>query len=137
MQLISKFNKGFTFLLCVIDVFSKYAWIVPLKDRKGISIVNTFQKILKESDRRPNKIWVDKVSEFYNNSFKEWLGDNGIEMYSTNNEGKSVVAERFMRTLKNKIHKYMTSISKNVYIDKLYDIIDEYNNTHHRSIETS
>ena len=92
---------------------------------------------MKESDRRPNKIWVDKVSEFYNNSFKEWLGDNGIEMYSTNNEGKSVVAERFMRTLKNKIHKYMTSISKNVYIDKLYDIIDEYNNTHHRSIETS
>ena len=92
---------------------------------------------MKESDRRPNKIWVDKVSEFYNNSFKEWLGDDGIEMYSTNNEGKSVVAERFMRTLKNKIHKYMTSISKNVYIDKLYDIIDEYNNTHHRSIETS
>ena len=92
---------------------------------------------MKESDRRPNKIWVDKVSEFYNNSFKEWLGDNGIEMYSTNNEGKSVVAERFMRTLKNKIHKYMTSISKNVYSDKLYDIIDEYNNTHHRSIETS
>ena len=92
---------------------------------------------MKESDRRPNKIWVDKVGEFYNNSFKEWLGDNGIEMYSTNNEGKSVVAERFMRTLKNKIHKYMTSISKNVYIDKLYDIIDEYNNTHHRSIETS
>ena len=92
---------------------------------------------MKESDRRPNKIWVDKVSEFYNNSFKEWLGDNGIEMYSTNNEGKSVVAERFMRTLKNKIHKYMTSISKNLYIDKLYDIIDEYNNAHHRSIETS
>ena len=78
-----------------------------------------------------------RQSEFYNNSFKKWLGDNGIEMYSTNNEGNSVVAERFMRTLKNKIHKYMTSISKNVYIDKLYDIIDEYNNTHHRSIETS
>ena len=77
VQLISKFNKGFTFLLCVIDVFSKYAWIVPLKDRKGISIVNTFQKILKESDRseakskrrRPNKIWIDKGSEFYNTSF--------------------------------------------------------------------
>ena len=78
-----------------------------------------------------------RQSEFYNNSFKKWLGDNGIEMYSTNNEGKSVVAERFMRTVKNKIHKCMTSISKNVYIDKLYDIIDEYNNTHHRSIEAS
>ena len=70
MQLISKFNKGFRFLLCVIDIFSKYAWVVPLKDKKGISIVNAFQKILKESDRKPNKIWVDKGSEFYNNSFK-------------------------------------------------------------------
>ena len=75
MQLISKFNKGFRFLLCVIDIFSKYAWVVPLKDKKGISIVNAFQKILKESERKPNKIWVDKGSEFYNNSFKKWLKD--------------------------------------------------------------
>ena len=69
MQLISKFNKGFRFLLCVIDIFSKYAWVVPLKDKKGISIVNAFQKILDDSNRKPNKIWVDKESEFYNNSF--------------------------------------------------------------------
>ena len=69
MQLISKFNKGFRFLLCVIDIFSKYAWVVPLKDKKGISIVNAFQKILDKSGRKPNKIWVDKGSEFYNNSF--------------------------------------------------------------------
>ena len=71
MQLISKFNKGFSFLLCVIDIFSKYAWLFPLKDKKVISIVNAFQKILKEFDRKPNKIWVDKRSEFYNNSFKK------------------------------------------------------------------
>ena len=64
MQLISKFNKGCRFLLCVIDIFSKYAWVIPLKDKKGVSIVNAFQKILKESDRRPNKKWVDKGSEF-------------------------------------------------------------------------
>ena len=135
MQLISKFNKGFRFLLCVIDIFSKYAWVVPLKDKKGISIVNAFQKILKESDRKPNKIWVDKGSEFYNISFKKWLKDNGIEMYSIHNEGKSVVAERFIRTLKTKIYKYMTSVSKNVYIDKLDDIVNEYNKTHHRKIK--
>ena len=73
MQLISKFNKGFGFLSCFIDIFSKYAWVVPLKDKKGISIVNAFQKILKESDRKPNNIWVDKGSEFYNNSFKKWF----------------------------------------------------------------
>ena len=69
MQLISKFNKGFRFLLCVIDIFSKYTWIVPLKHQKGISTVNAFQSILKDSNRKPNKIWVDKESEFYNNSF--------------------------------------------------------------------
>ena len=73
MQLLSKYNKGYKFLLCVIDIFSKYAWVIPLKDKKGISIVNAFQIILKESKRKPNKIWVDKGSEFYNNSFKKWL----------------------------------------------------------------
>ena len=71
MQLISKFNKGFRFLLCVIDIFSKYAWVVHLKDKKGISITNACQKMLNKSERKPNKIWVDKGSEFYNNSFKK------------------------------------------------------------------
>ena len=71
MQLISKFNKGFRFLLYAIDILSKYAWVVPLKDKKGVSIVNAFQKILDCSNRKPNKIWVDKGSEFYNNSFKK------------------------------------------------------------------
>ena len=70
MQLISTFNKGFRFLLCVTDIFSKYAWVVPLKDKKGVSIVDAFQKIPDDSDRKPNKIWVDKGSKFYNNSFK-------------------------------------------------------------------
>ena len=79
MQLISNFNKEFRFLLCVIDIFSKYAWVVPLKDKKRISIVNAFQKILDKSGLKPNRIWVDKGSEFYNNSFKKWLKDNDIE----------------------------------------------------------
>ena len=69
IQLISKFNKGFRFSLCVIDIYIKYAWVIPLKDKKGISIVNAFQKILDDSDRKPNKTWVDKGSQFYNNSF--------------------------------------------------------------------
>ena len=135
MQLLSKYNKGIRFLLCVIDIFSKYAWVVPLKDKKGIMIVKAFQSILKQSNRKPNKIWVDKGSEFYNAYFKKWLRDNNIVMYSTHNEGKSVVAERFIRMLKSKIYKYMTSISKNVYIDKLDDIVDEYNNTYHTTIK--
>ena len=131
MQLISKFNNGFRFLLCVIDIYSKYAWVITLKDKKGVSVVNAFQSIIKKSNKKRKKIWVDKGSEFYNSHFKKWLKDNSLEMYSTPNEGKSVVAERFIRTIKNKIYKYMTSISKNVYIDKLDDIVHKYNNTKH------
>ena len=135
MQLLSKFNKGIKYLLCVIDLFSKYAFVVPLKDKKGISIVNAFHSILNKSKRKPNKLWVHKGSEFYNVSFKKWLQDNDMVMYSTNNEGKSVVAERFIRKLKSKIYKHMTSISKNVYIDKLNAIVNKYNNTYHTTIK--
>ena len=76
IQLLNKYNKGIRFLLCVFDIFSKYAWVVPLKDKKSVSIVTAFQSILKQSNRKPNKIWVDKGSEFYNGSFKNWLQDN-------------------------------------------------------------
>ena len=80
-----------------------------MKDKKGVSIVNGFQKILNDSKNKPNKIWVDQGSEFYNTHFRKWLKGNNIEMYSTHNERKSVVAERFIRTLKNKIYKHMTA----------------------------
>ena len=81
------------------------------------------------------KIWVDQGSEFYNIHFKKSLKDNDISMYSTYNEGKSVVAERFIRTLKNKNYKHMTAISKNVYFDVLDDNVGEYNNTYHKTIK--
>ena len=123
MQLNNKFKKEFHFLLCVIDVYSKYTWIVPSKDKKGVAITKAFQEILDKSGRIPNKIWIDKGSEFYNRLLQSWLQDNDIEIYSTHNKGTSVVAERFFRTSKNKTYKYMTSISKNVYIDKLVDIV--------------
>ena len=133
MQLISKYNKGIRYLLCAIDLFSKYAFVVPLKDRKGTTSANAFQSILDNSKRKPNEIWVDQCSEFYNTYFKKWLKDNNIEMYSTHNVGKSVVAERFIKTLKNKIYKHKTAISKNVYFNVLNDIVDKYNNTYHRT----
>ena len=82
--------------MCYIDIFSKYASVVPLKDKKGLSIADAFQKILGDSNRKPNKIWVDKGSKIYNNSFKKWLKDKNIEMYSIHNEGKSVAAGRFI-----------------------------------------
>ena len=135
MQLLSKFNKGIKYLLCVIDLFSIYAFVVPLKDKKGVSIVNAFQSILDKSGRKPNKIWVDQGSKCYNHNFKKWLANNDISMYSTYNEGKSVIAERFIRTLKNKLYKHMTTVSKNVYYDVLDDIVKEYKNTWHSTIK--
>ena len=92
-----------------MDIFSKYTWVIFFKDKKCITITNAFQKNLKEPNRKPNKIWVDKNSRFYNRSMKSFLQNNNI---------KSVVAEKLIRTLKNKIYEYLTSISKNVYVDK-------------------
>ena len=96
MQSLSKYNKEIKYLLCAIDFFSKYAWVFPLKDKRGISIVNAFQKIVSK-EGKPNKIWVDQDGEFYNKLLKRFLKINSIEMYPTYNEGKSVVAERFIR----------------------------------------
>ena len=105
-----------------------------MKDKKGISIVNAFQKTISEG-RKPNKIWVDQGGEFYNNLFKRLLKTNNIKMYSTYNERKSAVAERFIRTIKNKIFKHMTAVSKNVYFDVLKDIVNKYINAIHRTIK--
>ena len=111
MQSLSKKNKSIKYLLCAIDLYSKYAFVIPLKDKKGISIVNGFNEIIKQSNRKPNKILVDQRGEFYNNVFKKWLSDNDIIMYSTYNEGK------------------------NIYYDVLDDIVNEYNNTKHSTIK--
>ena len=98
--------------MCAIAFFSKYAWVVPLKDKRGITIANAFQEILNDCKRKPNKIWVDQGCQFCNNPFKKWLEDNDIKRYSTNTEGKSAVAEIFIRTLENKIYMHMKSVSK-------------------------
>ena len=135
MQSLSRKDKGIKYLLCAIDLYSKDAFVIPLKDKKGISIVNAFNKIIKQSNRKPKKIWVDQGGEFYNNVFEKWLSDNDINMYSTYNEGRSVAAERFIRTLKNKFNKHMTATGKNVYYDVLDDAVNKYNNTKHSTIK--
>ena len=98
---------------------------MPVKDKKGITITNHFQKILDEPNCKPSKIWVDKGSDIYNRLMKLWLERNAIEMYSTHIEGISVATERFIRTLKSNIWKYLTSTPKNVYINKLDDIVNK------------
>ena len=94
MQWASRENKGVKYLLYVIDVFSKFAWSVPIKDKTGKSITDAFKLMVKTSNRKPEKIRVDQGTEFYNRMFKSWLNDNDIEMYSVHNEGKAVVIER-------------------------------------------
>ena len=115
-------------MICFLDMLG-------LLDKTGVSIVNGLQSILNESKRKPNKIWVDHGSEFCNNVFKKFLKENDIEMYSKNNEGKSVVSERFIKTLKLKFIKNLTAVGKNVYFNVLDDIVDKYNNTYHSSIK--
>ena len=116
MQLISKFNEEIAFIIIII--FSKYTRVISLKDEKSITITNAFEKNLKESNRKPNKIWMNKAIEFYNRSMKSWLEENDIEIYPMHNEVKYVAAERSIRILKSKIDKYMISILKNVFIDQ-------------------
>ena len=120
IQSLSKYSKGIKYLFCPsdFDLFSKYAWVAPLKDKRGITNVNAFQKIIsKERKQWANKIWIEQSGEFYNKLLNRFLKINNIEMYSIYHEGKSVVAERFVRTLKNKIFKHMTVVSKNIYFD--------------------
>ena len=134
MQWSSRENKGVKYLLNVIDVFSKFAWSVPIKDKTGRSITDAFQLIVKTSRRKPNKLWVDQGTEFYNRVFKSWLEENDIEMYSVFNEGKAVVIERFNRTLKEWMWKYFSANNTRKYIDILSSLLQLYNTRKHSSI---
>ena len=133
MQKISRDNKGYKYLLTVIDVFSKYGWIQPLKNKTGLEVEGAFKNIFAEG-RVPEKLWVDKGKEFYNQHVKKLLDKLNIEMYSTENEEKSSVVERWNRTMKNKMYKYFTANMTRTYIDVLPEMVEKYNNTKHRSI---
>ena len=117
------------FLLCVIDIYSKYAWVVPLRNKTGREVRAAFSKIFKE--RKPEKIWVDRGREFYNKDVDSLMDDEDIEMYSTHNEGKSVVAERFIRTLKEKLYWEMTARGTKKFSQFLPEIVKKYNDTIH------
>ena len=129
MQAFAKFNDGIKYLLTVIDVFSKYGWIVPLKSKTGVEVAKAFNKIFKE--RKPEKLWVDKKKEFYNKNVKAL----GVELYSTENEEKSCVVERWNRTMKEKMFKYFSANSTRKYINVLDEMVNDYNSTRHSSIK--
>ena len=133
MQPYSRWNRGYKYLLTVLDVFSKYAWVVPIKDKKGETITKAFRVIV--GKRKPVYLWTDKGTEFYNSNFKEYLKENGITLYSTQNVEKSSVIERFNRTLKSKMFKQFTIQNSTVFTDILPQIVEEYNNTYHSTIK--
>ncbi|KAL9954666.1 hypothetical protein ACROYT_G042231 [Oculina patagonica] len=134
MQQFSRWNKGFRYLLMVLDVFSKYGWIVPLKDKKGETVTQAFITIFKEG-RKPQYLWTDKGKEYYNKNIKELLEKNGITLYSTENEEKSSVCERWNRTIKTQMWKQFTVQGNTQYLDMLPKLVKEYNNTKHSSIK--
>lgn len=135
MQLLAKKNKNYKYILTVIDLFSKYAYAVPLKSKAGPELVNAFQHLFKTSERRPRKLWTDSGKEFLNSNFRQFLKQNNIELYQIYNEGKACVVERFNRTLGEMIQKHLTSTNSSKYIDVLQQLIDEYNNRYHTSIK--
>ena len=132
MQKYSKWNKGVKYLLMVIDVFSKYGWIKPLKDKKTESVSLAFDTLFKKSKRKPDKLWTDKGSEF---NSKHFLKKNNIKLYHTENEEKSSVVERWNRTMKNRMWKMFSANNNTVYWDKLDQLVDNYNNTKHSRIK--
>ena len=134
MGKFSKWNKGIKYLLMVIDVFSKFGWIEPLKDKRGESVSEAFKNIL-SSGRHPRFLWTDRGSEFYNANFKRLLNKHHITLYSTENEEKSSVVERWNQTMKNRLWKMFTANNNTIYHDKLGKVIDEYNNSFHTSVK--
>ena len=134
MQKFSKINKGYRYLLTCIDIFSKYAFAIPLKDKKGITIKNVLQKIFNK--RKPKFLWTDNGKEFYNNQVNDLLEKNNIKLYSTNNsEIKSSVIERFNRTFKNMMYKKFTENNNTIFYNIIDKLVNEYNNKCHRTIK--
>src|SRR6218665_70121 len=132
MQSFAKYNDGFKYLLSVVDILCKYGWIVPLKDKSGKSVSQAFEKIFTSSKRQPKKLWIDKEKEFYNKDVQKL-----VELYSTENEEKSCIIERWNRTMREKMFKYFTANSTRRYIDVLASMVAKYKDTRHSSTKTS
>ena len=128
-------NRGFRWLLTCIDVFSKSAWAIPLKNKSGSSLLTAFRKLFKDSGRLPRKLQTDKGTEFYNRQVQGYLKEQGVKLFSTENETKASVVERFNRTLKTRMWRYFTANGTHNYIDVLPDLLTAYNGAYHRTIK--
>ena len=136
MQRFSDWNKGIKYLLMVIDVFSKFGWIELLQNKKGETAASAFEKIFK-SGHKPRLLWTDKGKEFYNRNVKQLLSTKNITLYSTENEEKSSVIERWNRTIKENMWKMFSANNNTVHYDEIDDLLENYNNSFHRSVRMS
>jgi transposase InsO family protein len=135
MQSLQKFNDGYRYLLVCVDVFSKYAWVIPLKNKTGLSLVEAFKLIL-STGRKPEKVMTDQGTEFFNKHFQALMKEKDINLYNTYNETKASIVERLIRTLKTRMWRYFTAKKTMRYIDMLPDLVHSYNHSVHRSIKT-
>ena len=135
MQKFSEWNKGVKYLLMVIDLFSKYGWIKPLRDKRSETVSKASDEMFETSKRKPKILWSDKGSEFISKHFKEFLKKKDIKLYHTENEEKSNVVERWNKTIKNKMWKMFSANNNTVYWDKIDKLVDDYNKTRHSSIK--
>ena len=132
----SRQNRGYNFILVVLDVFSRYAWARPLKNKTGVQCADAFDDILTKSGRTPKRLWVDRGTEFHNVDVRrQFLDANGIQIYTTYNEPKAAIAERFIRTLRSKIESNYILTQQTVWFSILPQLVHEYNNTRHRTIK--
>ena len=134
MQTTAKWNKGTRYLLTVVDVLSKFAWVRPLKNKTGEAVVRAFQSIVKTSGRKPQRLQTDKGKEFYNTKVQTWLKHEGIRHFSTHRDAKASVVERFNRTLKGRMYCYLTAANTLTYLDVLPALVKAFNSDVHRSI---
>ncbi len=137
MQARSRSNSGFKYILMIIDVFSRYGWAVPLKNKTGAEMVRAFTEVFDSGETPPKHLWTDKGTEFTNKAFRAFLAERDVNLYWTENQEKSCIVERWNRTIKSQMWKYFTTHRTGVYINILPDLIEKYNNTYHRSIRTT
>ena len=133
VQPLAKYNKGIRYLLTVIDVFSKYAWVQPLKNKTGPSVVEALETIVDEG-RKPVRLQTDKGKEFYDKTVQDWFKEQGIQHFSTEGDAKASVVERFNRTIKQRLYRYFTAANTLEFDSQLQALVDGYNATPHRSI---
>ena len=134
MSNLSKYNDGVRFVLVLIDIFSRYCWLEPLKSKHGVEVASAFKRIF-DKGRKIQKIRTDRGSEFSNRVVIAYLRSQGVEHFVTNNEVKANYAERLIKTIKSRIYKYITKKQTYHYISHLQDFADSYNHTYHRSIK--